>query len=250
MNFKKATDLLFIPWTIWCLCVAVGLSFLIFPVFYVGLKFTHPKIKRFIYILPMYIARMVLFFWGVRMKVHCLDKFDQSKQYVFVGNHLSYLDACISSAAIPNLKKFIGKAELLKLPVIGYILDKMYIPVQREDPTSRKWSMEQLFEKTKDGSSMVVYPEGTCNASSEPLLPFKEGAFRLSAGLNLPIVIFTSIGADKLWHRKSLHIIKPGVLNVYFSAPIFPKGNNEEDIHSLSEEVKNEILKSLKQYSI
>jgi 1-acyl-sn-glycerol-3-phosphate acyltransferase len=249
MNFKKLTDLIFIPWTIWCLCVAVGLSFLFFPFFYFGVKFSNPSIKKATYILPMYIAKMVLFFWGVRVKRHYLENFDHAEQYVFVGNHLSYLDACISSAVIPNFKKFIGKAELLKLPVIGFILDKMYIPVQRDDASSRKWSMEQLFEKTKDGSSMVVYPEGTCNATSEPLLPFKEGAFRLSTGLNIPIVMFTCIGADKLWHRKSLHIIKPGVLNVYFSSPIFPKGNSDEEIHALSEEVKNEFLKNLKQYS-
>jgi 1-acyl-sn-glycerol-3-phosphate acyltransferase len=209
------------------------ISFVCFPFFYFGLKIRNKSIERIVYTAPTYIAKIILFLWGVRLKVYHTDVFDPSAQYVFIGNHLSYADAAISAAAIPNIKKYIGKAELLKLPVIGYILENMYIPVQRDDASSRKWSMEQLFEKTRDGSSMVIYPESTCNPGPDILLPFKDGAFRLAAGINAGIVCFTAIGADKIWNRNSLHIIKPGVVSVYFSPPFYPKDNTEDEVERL-----------------
>ncbi|MBK7958949.1 MAG: hypothetical protein IPK03_13140 [Bacteroidetes bacterium] len=79
-------------------------------------------------------------------------------------------------------------------------------------------------------------------------MPFKDGAFRLSIGAQIPIVAMTCIGAGELWHRKSMHIIKPGKLEVFFSTPFRPEGKTEEDIESYKEAVKAEFMKHLRVY--
>jgi 1-acyl-sn-glycerol-3-phosphate acyltransferase len=219
-----------------------------FPILFICISSGNKKLIYWMHFFPCYVAKLVLFLWGIRLNVHGLEKFDHHRQYVFVGNHRSYLDAIISGAIIPNYKKYIGKAEVLSWPVLGYLLRKLYIPVQRDNVDSRKWSMAQLFEKTKSGASMVIYPEATCNSSSGFLLPFKEGAFRLSAGANIPIVVFTCIDAAQLWDRKTLYIIKPGTLTIHFSDPIYPANQEESEVVVLKEKTKREMLVYLTRY--
>ena len=244
----KWTDYLYFPWTIWSYVVAITIAILMFPFLFIGIRFGNEKVHYYTHFLPDIAAKIILFFCCIRIKVHGLENFDHRAQYVFVGNHRSYLDALISASCIPNYKKYIGRAELLKFPIIGYILRKMYIPVQRDDKDSRKWSMEQLFAKTSDGASMVIYPEGTTNPSAEYFLPFKDGAFRLSIGAQIPIVAMTCIGAGELWHRKSMHIIKPGKLLVFFSSPFSPAGKTEVDVEAYKASIKAEFMSHLQVY--
>ena len=96
-----------------------------FPILYLGVSFGGPKTLRSMHYLPCYISQMVLFLWGVRIIEHNKELIDENKQLIFVGNHRSYLDALISGTAIKNYKKYIGKAEVLKWPVLGYLLKKI-----------------------------------------------------------------------------------------------------------------------------
>ncbi len=122
-----------IPWTLWC-----GLSFLLlnlafFPFMYLFLLSGNSTLYRWTHQMPTIIGRISAFLWGIRVIVSGREHFDINTQYIFVGNHRSFLDAIISGGFIYNYKKFIGKAEILKWPYMGFILRKLYMPVKRED---------------------------------------------------------------------------------------------------------------------
>lgn len=234
-------------WTIWCALIFVILIFLMFPILYAGVRFGGPKTLRAMHFLPCYVAQITLFLWGIRIVQHHTVPIDKNKQFIFVGNHRSYLDALISGTVVKNYKKFIGKAEVLKWPVLGYLLEKLYIPVQRDDKNKRAWSMEQLFVKVKDGASMVIFPEGTSNNTKDLLIRFHDGAFKLAIPTRIPIVVMTIIGAGEIWHR-DLFLIKPGKLEIYWSEVIEMDEyvNLENDLDRLRTRVQHIMLENLK----
>ena len=193
---------------------------------------------------PVYFSHVVLFLMGIRVKVHNMDMIDKDKQYILIGNHMSYLDALISAVASKNYKKYIGKAEILNYPVLGYLLRKLYVPVQRDQKSSRKWSMESMFKYLQDGASMVIFPEGTCNTTKDLLKGFKDGAFSLSVQLQIPIAVCAITGAGDLMPRKLLSI-RPGVIHVHWLKVINPKNYTLEDLDKMKEIAKAEMRQTL-----
>jgi 1-acyl-sn-glycerol-3-phosphate acyltransferase len=202
-----------------------------------------------VHFLPPHISTIVLFLWGIRIVEHNKAHVDSTRQMIFLGNHRSYLDALISGSVIKNYKKYIGKAEVLKWPVLGFLLEKLYIPVHREDKNHRAWSMEQLYVKAKEGASIVVFPEGTSNNTSALLKHFHDGAFRLAIPTQLPIMVMTIIGAGEVWNR-NVFLLKPGVIHVYWSDPIEMTHYTDidKDMENLKNVVKSEMLIHLKKH--
>ncbi len=225
-----------IPWTVWC-----GISFLVlnsigFIFLFIFLSTNNKKLYHWAHHIPTIIGRFSLVLWGIKVEVLGKENYHKNSQYIFVGNHRSMLDALLSAAYILNPKKFIGKAEILKWPFLGFILRKIYIPVKRDNKESRLWSKEQLNLKMKEGYSMVIFVEGATNDTKEILLPFKKGAFEACCSTQTPLVPFVIDQADKLWHRRVL-LISPGKIKISFLKPHKPLENNPENIELLKEEV-------------
>lgn len=230
-----------IPWTLWCGLVFLALNILFFPFMYFFLLTGNSTLYRWTHQVPTIIGRITAFLWGIQVVESGREHFNMHSQYIFVGNHRSFLDAIISGGFIYNYKKFIGKAEILKWPFMGFILRKLYIPVKREDKDSRKNSMRQLIEKMKEGYSMVVFSEGKSNTTDAPLLPFKDGAYTTSCETKIPIVPFVMYGADHLWPRKQL-LIKPGKIYLDFLPPVVPNENTDEGVQKQKEDVYSQML--------
>jgi 1-acyl-sn-glycerol-3-phosphate acyltransferase len=232
--------IVWIIWTVWCGLVFLILNCIGFVFFYCFLISNTQKGYHWAHYIPTIIGRICAILWGVRVEVIGRELFSASAQYIFVGNHRSFLDAILAGGYIYNPKKFIGKAEILKWPFLGFILRKIYIPVQRNDPDSRKKSSELLLEKMKEGYSMVVFAEGKTNTSLEPLLPFKDGAFRTSCDTSVPILPFVMINADGIMPRTTI-MIKPGKVKIIFLPPIHPKEAQDDDV----QELKNMCYKEM-----
>lgn len=236
-----------LPWTIWCLVIFLFFNIIAFPFIFIFISSGDVKLYRWAHYIPSLIARCSLLFWGVRVEVKGRENFDWHTQFIFVGNHRSMIDALISGGYIYNPKKYIGKAEILNWPFLGYILKKLYIPVKRDSEESRKWSREQLILKMKEGFSMVIFAEGKTNASEDFLLPFKSGAFHTACVSQVPVLPFVMYGADKIWHR-SIFFIRPGKMYLEFLKPIVAPENTEENVNQLKDYTYDLIFDKYSEY--
>ncbi|MFN3997105.1 lysophospholipid acyltransferase family protein [Algoriphagus sp.] len=180
------------------------------------------------------------FLSGIRYEVHGLEHIDRSKPYIYIFNHRSFIDAPVIPMVIPQEVRAIGKKELSKIPVFGQVIGKLAVWVDRSDVESRRISLEKLVKFLNQGSSIVVAPEGTRNDTSETLLPFQKGAFRLSIETGIPILPMAVIGANQIMKRGSL-LLSPGKVKVYFSAPINPPMTSEDAVNDFTEKCRNRL---------
>lgn len=185
-------------------------------------------------------AKVWAFLSGIRFEVHGKDLIDIKKPYIFIFNHRSFIDAPIIPIAIPQAVRALGKKELSKIPIFGWIVGRLAVWVDRTSPESRRTSLEKLIGIVQKGISVVVAPEGTRNDTSETLLPFQKGAFRLSIDTRIPIMPMAVIGADQIMKRGSI-LLSPGKVRIYFSDPIFPPPPSDTAVNDFASKCRNRL---------
>ena len=66
------------------------------------------------------------------------QKIDKNTQYVFISNHTSIMDIMLMLTILKHHPiVFVGKAELLKIPIFGRIFERICIPVDRKSARSK-----------------------------------------------------------------------------------------------------------------
>lgn len=182
---------------------------------------------------------------GIIFKGHNKHIVKKDQSYIFVINHTSFLDAPAIPIAIPAPLVALGKKELSKIPIFGWLTGRWAIWVDRSDPESRKEGSAKLKEILKGGTSVLVAPEGTRNNTDEPLLPFRYGPFRLAVESQISIIPVIIHDAGKLMKRGSL-LLRPGRVNCYCLPEVSVEGKTEDDIEELTQStyelMRNKIL--------
>lgn len=185
-------------------------------------------------------ARSWCYLIGLKFRIYGTEHIDKSTPYIFVFNHSSYLDAPAIPMAIHREIKALGKKELASIPIFGFLISQVAIWVDRKDADSKKASIQKLKTALADGTSIVVAPEGTRNESSQVLLPFQNGAFKLAVETGLSIMPMAIIGAGKLMNKNSL-LIKPGTIHIYFSKPLKATSSSPDEIALLRDKTYNRL---------
>jgi len=119
-----------------------------------------------------------------------------------VANHLSYFDPLIVAQfldAAGRAPRFLGKANLFELPVLGTLLTNAgQIPVYRNTVDAAK-ALDAAIAAVHDGQCVVIYPEGTLTGTGD-LWPTKgkTGAARVGLATGCPVVPVAHWGAQHI----------------------------------------------------
>ena len=98
---------------------------------------------------------------GVRIRLHNEERMRTGEPRIFVSNHVSWFDV-LTLASILRRYKFVGKAELFKLPIFGRTAHAAgMIAIERENRKAAFQSYEEAAVRIRSGRNVVVYPEGT-----------------------------------------------------------------------------------------
>lgn len=194
-------------------------------------------------------AAVLFFFYFIRIRVKNRHYIDKNKTYVFVANHQSLLDIPLFALACSNTFRFLAKEELTRIPLMGYIIKKLYITVKRNDRNDRHRSMEVMNKSLQEGISVFICPEGTRNRTLDPpLLEFRDGAFRLAILSGKPLAVFTVLNSGELLSPVKWMQLKPGTLKGIWSPPIDTTGMTEDDLPALKERVRQMMMDHLIHY--
>jgi len=150
------------------------------------------------------------------------SKPEPDEQYIFIPNHISYLDAIVVILAIKHHFRAIGKYELLKVPIFGFLYKFCVITVNRSSPEDRARSLNDLRKTLAKGISIAVFPEGTFNMADGPMAEMYDGAFKLAVetGKKLQPILFLDT-YDRMHYRHFL-TLTPGKSRAVYLEPIDP----------------------------
>lgn len=195
--------------------------------------------------------------WAMVLQVMLLTPFrfsgqeliDPKRTYVFIANHQSQLDIPLFARACRNTFRFLAKAELTKIPLMGFVIRKTYITVNRTDRRDRNRSIEVMKKSLDEGISVFICPEGTRNREKEPaVMEFRDGAFRLAVLTGTPIAVLTVFDSgDRLSPKRPLEL-SPGVIRGSWSKPIETTGLTLDDVPALKEKVRAIMTEQLLAY--
>lgn len=172
---------------------------------------------------------------------------DKSRQYIFVTNHISYLDSAVLVKAYRQPVRPLGKIEMAKIPVFGFIYKKAIVTVDRSSAENRAASIRILVSVIKKGISVLVFPEGTFNMTHRPLREFYDGAFRLAVETQTPLkpVLFL----DTYSRMKYTGVLAtPGRCRIVYLEEIPVAGLTIKDVPVLKEQVYRRMEEALIEY--
>lgn len=164
---------------------------------------------------------------------------------MLVANHTSMLDIMLMLRASRNPFVFVGKKELVKIPLFGFFYKRVCIMVDRSNTKSRTAVYMRAQRRLKQGLSICIFPEGGVPEEDVILDEFKYGAFKMAIAHKIPIVPMTFLDCKK---RFSFTFFSgsPGLLRVKIHSFFETKELDEEHKATLREDVRNVILKELK----
>ena len=162
---------------------------------------------------------------------------DKTKSYIFVSNHISYLDAAIIVKAFRQPIRPLGKVEMSKIPVFGFIYKNAIVTVDRGDAENRAKSVEILKSVIARGISVLVFPEGTFNMTHQPLKEFYDGAFRVAIETQTPVKPVLFLDAYERMPYESIFSLNPGRCRIVYMNEIPVEGLTMDDMPVLKERV-------------
>lgn len=190
-----------------------------------------------------------LWVWEKLTGVHHIKEggeyIDPNAAYVFVGNHVNLLDITMMGRYFTHYGKALAKAEVAKIPLLGYMFSCISIFVDRSSPESRKESVEQMKNVLLSGCSIIMMPEGTRNRTDKPLAPFHNGAFVIAIAAQVPVIPFVLLGLKGLQPVHSWQL-RPGKITLRYLPPIPTKGLTQDDVEMLKEKVQDTIIATLR----
>ena len=129
-----------------------------------------------------------------------------------VANHISNFDPIAVGQYLAfsgRWPRFLGKASLFTVPVIGRIITACgQIPVQR-GTKSAVHALDAAVVAVESGKAVVIYPEGTVTLH-EQLWPMvaKSGAARIALQTACPVIPLGQWGAQDVMWGKKIHFPK------------------------------------------
>ena len=181
---------------------------------------------------PRWWARLALRVGGVRIRLHNVERMQTGEPRIYVSNHVSWFDVWALAAVLPRYK-FVGKAELFRIPIFGRAARAAgMIAIERENRKSAFESYRVAAERIRAGASVVVFPEGT-RGRTYGLRQFKKGPFVLAVAAGVPIVPTIVHGTLEVMSRDSFRV-RSGVVDIHFLEPIDAEGLTYEDRNRLS----------------
>jgi len=205
--------------------VIVFFTLLLIPLLLVCYLF---GLTRPLFGLARFALRLTAFVAGLKIAVSGREHVDRKRTYVFMSNHLSFIDGPLLFLLIPQPARVILKKTLFRIPVIGLGMSYLgFVPVNRKAVKQGRLAIERAVHLMRHRNySFLIFPEGTRSRDGR-MQRFKRGGFFLAAEAGVPILPISLEGTFGLMPRGSF-FVRGGKIRVRFH-PCLPVGRPDEE---------------------
>ena len=191
-------------------------------------------------------AKSIIAACGIEVEIEGLENLRGLKSYVLVANHQSFFDIFAVLAYIPGDTRFVGKKELLQIPVVGYAMVKNgHIIVDRQGGGR---SIRRGLEAARNNYPICVFAEGHRHNDGR-VHEFEEGAAWLAIMSKLPCIPMAISGSGAFFPREAKVPVPGGRMRMTLLPPIatedLKSGDREMLTCKLEEAVRSAFLPEL-----
>ncbi|NCI45942.1 1-acyl-sn-glycerol-3-phosphate acyltransferase [Sediminibacterium sp. WSJ-3] len=233
---------------LYALLMFIVIMLLVFPFVMLSLLFGKVRGGNIIYQLCRLWGTIWYFLTGISHQEIYETPHDRSRQYIFVANHISYMDIPPIVMTAHQPVRVLGKAEMIRIPVFGWIYRAAVILVDRSNPETRAKSVRALKAALRQHISIFLFPEGTFNETGKPLKVFFDGAFRIAIETQTPIKPMLFVDTPDRLHYRGLFELTPGPNRVVYLEEVPVQGLSSRDIGMLKQKVYDMMDAGLRRY--
>ncbi len=238
-----------VSFSIYGFLIFLLLMFLLLPLFVICFFLGRIRGGNILYKLCRFWADAFFFLTFIKSKTIYEEKPESNKQYVFVSNHISYLDIPMMMKAIRRQNvRILAKAEMAGIPLFGFIYKQGTVMVYRDDSTKRKESIRELISFIHKRISVFICPEGTFNMTGRPLKNFYDGAFKTAIETQTPVCPILFLDTYDRLNYHSIFSLTPGKCRSVF----LPQTSTEEltidDLPGLKQKIFTQMEETLIRY--
>ena len=236
-------------WRVWFYLVVILTIVPMLPI--LAVVTAREKYYPIFFAMAHYWGKTVIFLMGFKVELEYEEPLIPGKSYMLSANHTSMIDIMLMFAIMKNNPfVFVGKIELTKIPVLGFVYRRTMILVDRANPKSRRAVFEQANQRIKSGRSVCIFPEGEVPSDESLVLTnFKNGAFILAIEHQIPIVPI-SFYDNKKRFSYTFFSGSPGKLRVKMHKPIDTVNKTvKKDKNLLKKQVYTILYKDLNENS-
>jgi 1-acyl-sn-glycerol-3-phosphate acyltransferase len=241
--FRKIVQLFYTAYVVGSFLISLFFAFPFFLLISIG---NNAAARKAIYTIIKYWARLWLWLIGMPIQVKGIKP--AAGRYVIVANHISYLDTLVIFPGLPVYFRPLGKIEISKIPVLGFVYRQIVVMVDRDNDKSRALSMRLMWRALQHEGSILIFPEGTFNETGAPLKEFYNGAFRLAINTQTPILPVLFPDTVNRWHYSAWWKLWPGRNRVVYLEPVSTTGLTLKDLPALKQAVYSVMEDGLKYY--
>lgn len=228
---------------IWFYIVVTIATVVLFPFFFISL------LRQSWYSVFFKLAKLwsaiIIYGMGCYPIIKREINYEKGKSYLFVANHTSMTDIMLMFYTATNPFVFVGKKELAKFPIFGFLYKRSSILVDRGSNKSRIEAFKNAQKKLDQGLSVCIFPEGGVPKDLNLILDeFKDGAFRLALEHHIPIAPMTFHDNKKCFPYDFFRG-KPGKMRVKVHAIISTQELQATDRKILKAQTREVILNEL-----
>ncbi len=236
-------------YSFWCYFWFLSLFFLLFPFFVLFLQ--RKKWYPFAHYLNRLWGHLFFPLCGIAIEIEQRAELSEKQTFVFCANHFSYLDIAVMGVVLPQYYAFIGKQQITKVPLFGYMFRKLHIPVNRESKMERYRILHTAIHFLRTGRSIVVFPEGGIKSKTPPqMTTFKDGAFRMAIETQTPIVPITFPYNWQILPDDGKLLFRRHKIKTIIHEPISTEGCTLEDVEMLKNQTYAVIEAELEKYFV
>jgi 1-acyl-sn-glycerol-3-phosphate acyltransferase len=180
--------------------------------------------------------------WKIRIEGR--EKAKKGETYVIISNHQSMLDIVIINCLLYRFK-WISKIENMNVPFIGWYLRMAdYLTVERGNNESKEKMMERSFDCLRNGTSLMMFPEGTRSPDGN-IGFFRRGAFQLAIAANKPVLPVLIDGTGGILPKHGLVFNSGHKITVKVFDPVEPGSFGTDDPDLLAAKLNDFISDAL-----
>ena len=234
-----------IIWRIWFYLLILIATLVLLP--FLLISTAKEKFYPFFFQVAKAWSAIILYGMGFYPKFINRENFNKASQFILMANHSSMIDIMMMFLLAKQPFVFVGKKELARMPLFGFIYKRSCILVDRSNVKSKQQAFKETDRRLANGVNVCIFPEGKIPDDPEIVLDrFKDGPFKLAINHALAIVPIT-FPDNKKHFPYDIKKGKPGRLRAFVHPPIFASGLelNLKNKRYLSQQTREAILSGL-----